>query len=436
MSPHHGSTLSTDHPEPLLEELQGLMESGPGIPAGETLELFLRATNRVRVSLPGSDSGEKMSRSSELGMAVRRFVQAEGKAGFATVNRCDSGHYLHALRGADQDMATVDPGLAPAGPSDVQTGSEPCLDLAEEPGQGESDLSLWLSEAVEQVEAAAGRITPIQVESGWVESGRTSEALVNSAGLRSGRRRFRTWAALQVVSEAGGELFHRPRLLVPDQAGGMPSLEPVLERLQAFPFFHLECTVEPGAPLVFLPEAAATLLQAVAGLVHGAGSRIGEPVGRGWNLTDHPHQKGLPFGGKFDDTGRLTQVLQLADGRRSLVALGGEGHGWRPSFRDPPRRSFSNLVVESSGEPRPDRGFLVSELRILRLSGKRFLAVAHGNRLEDGVAVSDGGRIRFAFNPFRIPAMIPGTCGQARNTALGIRTPELVLEPGDSILIE
>jgi hypothetical protein len=144
----------------------------------------------------------------------------------------------------------------------------------------------------------------------------------------------------------------------------------------------------------------------------------------------------MPFGGRFDDTGRPTRILQLADGIRSLAALGEEGHGWRRSFRNPPERTFSNIVVQASGEPRPDRGFLVSELRILRLSAKRYLALAYGNRMEDGAAAADGGRIRFTFNPLRIPALIHGTCGLSRNTALGIRIPELILEPGESLLIE
>jgi hypothetical protein len=143
----------------------------------------------------------------------------------------------------------------------------------------------------------------------------------------------------------------------------------------------------------------------------------------------------MPFGGRFDDTGRITRPLTLADGTRSLACLGEEGHGWRRSFRDPPERTFSNIVVEGSGESRPDRGFLVSELRIHRLSEGRFLAVAYGNRLEDGVAAADGGRIRFAFNPLRIPARILGTSGQCRNTALGNRAPDLVLELGDIPLI-
>jgi hypothetical protein len=141
----------------------------------------------------------------------------------------------------------------------------------------------------------------------------------------------------------------------------------------------------------------------------------------------------MPFGGLFDDTGSPSQVLDLADGAHSLATLGGEGHAWRRSFRDPPQRTFSNIVVEGSGDPRPDHGFLVSELRILRLSDKRYLAVAHGNRLDGGAAAADGGRIRFTFNPWRIPARICGTSGQPRSTALGISTPELVLEPGKSV---
>ena len=433
MSSDIGSTLSSRDPGSLLEHLQYLMESGPGTPVGQALELFLRCTERVRVALPGSDSGETLARSSEAGMAVRRFLDQDRKAGFATANLCDIGHYLKALRNADRDPVPVDAGLGPAGPDRERSGSSPWLDTGGEEGPGEAELSSWLADAVDQVEAAAGRITPIRVQQGWVESGRTAEAILTSRGLRAGRSRARTWAALQVVSEGGGELFHRPRLLVGERAGGLPDVEPVLERLQAFPFFHREAGLTPGAPLVFLPEAAATLIQAVVTLFHGAGERTGEPVGRGWCLTDDPHRLEMPFGGQFDDTGRGSQVLKLADGAHSLATLGEEGHGWRRSFRDPPQRSFSNLVVAETGETRPEHGFLVSELRILRLSPKRFLAVAHGNSLEDGTPAADGGRIRFTFNPWRIPARIRGTCGRSRNTALGVATPELVLEPGKSV---
>jgi len=436
MSPDSESALSCGQPESLLEQLQTLLESGPGTPAGQTLELFLRCTRRIRVGLPGSDSGETVARSSEVGMAVRRLLDRERKAGFATVNLCDTENYLKALRGADQDLVPVSSGLEPAGPHQNQSGSDPWLESGGQAGPEQSDLSRWLVEAIDQVEAAAGRITPIRVEHGWVETGRTAEAILNSRGLRVGRTRSRTWAALQVVSEAGGELFHRPRLLIGEKKGGLPNVEPVLEGLQAFPFFHREVRLEPGVALIFLPEAAATLIHAVVPLFHGPDVRVGEPVGRGWRLLDDPHREEMPFGGRFDDTGRATRILQLADGIRSLAALGEEGHGWRRSFRNPPERTFSNIVVQASGEPRPDRGFLVSELRILRLSGKRFLAVAYGNRMEDGAAAADGGRIRFTFNPLRIPALILGTCGLSRNTALGIRIPELILEPGENILIE
>ena len=435
MSSVTGPTLSSQDPEPLLEHLQDLLESGPGIPAGQSLELFLRCAQRVRVALPGSDSGESAARSSEVGLAVRRFLDRDGRAGFATVNLCDIEHYMKALRGSDQEPVPVDAGLGPADPAPENAGSAPWLDPggAEVPDEGA--LTGWLASAVDQVEAAAGRITPIRVQQGWVESGSTAEAILNTRGLKAGRSRIRNWAALQVVSEAGGELFHHPRLLVGERTGGLPDVQPVLERLQAFPFFHREAGLDAGAPLVFLPQAAATLIQAVATLFHGPGGMTGEPVGRGWRLSDDPHQAGMPFGGRFDDTGKRSRILALADGVHALATLGEEGHAWRRSFRDPPARGFSNLVVPPSDQPRPDRGFLVSELRIFRLSRKKFMAVAHGNRMEDGAAVPDGGRIRFSFNPVRIPSLIQGTCGESRTTAIGICTPELVLEPGDSILI-
>jgi hypothetical protein len=425
--------MSSLDPERLVEHLQSLLESGPGVPVGQTLELFLRCTERVRVALPGSDSGETLARSSEAGMAVRRFLDQDRQAGFATVNLCDIEHYIKALRSADLDPVPVGAGLGPGVPSREQSGSSPWLDSSRETCPSEAELSGWLAEAVEQVEAAAGRITPIRVQQGWVESGKTAEAILNSRGLRAGRFRPRTWAALQVVSEAGGELFHRPRLLVGERAGSLPDVEPVLERLQAFPFFHKQARLDPGAALVFLPEAAATLIQTVVTLFHGPGGRAGEPVGSGWCLADDPHREGMPFGGRFDDTGTDSHVLNLADGSHCLATLGEEGHAWRRSFRDPPQRTFSNIVVQGSGDSRPDHGFLVSELRILRLSDRRCLAVAHGNRLEGGAAAADGGRIRFAFNPWRIPARICGSSGRPRNTAVGISTPELVLEPGKSI---
>ena len=430
-----GATLSSRHPKLLLEQLQGLLESGPGTPGRQTLEMFLRVTCRIRVGLPGSDSGETLARSSEAGMAVRRFVDRDRRAGFATVNLCDTEHYLKALRRADQDLVPVDPGLGPASPSPEQGGKDLWLDHRSGTLPDEAELSRWLAGAVDQIEAAAGRITPIRVERGWVESGETAEAILNSRSLRAGRARSRTWAALQVVSKAGGERFHRLCLLVPENENQLPDVEPLLERLPAFPFFHREARLDPGEPLILLPEAAATLIQSVVTLFHGFGAGSVAPVGRGWQLQDDPQRDGMPFGGRFDDTGRITRPMVLADGIRSLACLGEEGHGWRRSFRDPPERTFSNIVVEGSGESRPDRGFLVSELRIHRLSEGRFLAVAYGNRLEDGAAAADGGRIRFAFNPSRIPARILGTCGRCRNTALGVRTPDLVLELGDIPLI-
>jgi predicted Zn-dependent protease len=277
-------------------------------------------------------------------------------------------------------------------------------------------MTVWLEEAIREVEQRAGEILPVQVVEAWVEAGVTGEAVVNSSGVRAGRSCTRIWAGMQVRWEAGGSFHESFRLMVPREGERFPRVDSVLERLESASSADRVLGLRPGSILVLLPEAAAVLVQAVAAVVHGASATVGGPVGEAWNLADDPLLSGMLFGGDLDGVGSPTGALVLAGEGRIRARLAGRGHAWRRSYKDPPLKGFSNLVVACPVGARPD-GIVVTSLTIHRLAPNRYIAT--------GEAV--GGRICFPFNPNRIPVLLRGASGLPRLTASGILTPELVL---------
>jgi len=405
-------TLSKIDPDDLAALLLRLLESGPGTGAGTVLELFVRQTNLMRIAL--DNRARQAASSSESGLAVRRVVDQGKAAGFASVNQPGPEGYLAALIRADQELTPLDPDLAPADLPDLAEAQAPPPETGATPTPEE--LTAWLEAAVNEVEERAGDNLPVQVVQAWVEAGVTGEAVVNSNGVRTGRSWTRIWAGMQVRSGSGGTCHESFRLMVPCEGERFPQVAPVLERLQSAADADRVMELRPSSLLILLPEAAATLIHAVAAVVHGESASVGGPGGEAWSLTDEPVLPGMLFGGAFDGVGHPTRSVVLAGEGRIRARLSGRGHAWRRSYKEPPLKGFSNLVFSSSGGARPD-GIVVTSLTIHRLAANRYFA--------EGEAV--GGKIRFSFNPARIPALLRGTCGLPRLTASGVLTPELIL---------
>ncbi len=401
-------------PDVLVARVQDLLESGPGPASGQVLELFLRRTRRTRVEITGKSRDE--SRSVESGLAVRRIDRREKTAGFAAAAEGGREAYLELLRSADRFRTPLDVETEPASRRDREARIEtrkfdpPSID----------EMTDWLGEAIREVEKEGNGSTTVKVVNGWVETGITGEAVVNSLGVQVGRARSRVWAGMQVRVESGRDAWESFRLLVPRAGGRLPEWEPLLDRLQTSERGRrrgASAGLKAVATMVLLPEAAAVLVQAAALQAHGRSAVPGEPVGPGWCLADEPEQPGMPFGGAFDDLGNRASRTVLAEKGTVRARLEGPGHGWRRSYHDPPAAGFSNLVVNPPIAPRPG-GPVVVALSVHRLTPEHYFAVGE----------SSEGRIRFRFHVHRVPSQVLGGSGKARETALGIRVPELIVE--------
>jgi hypothetical protein len=181
-------------------------------------------------------------------------------------------------------------------------------------------------------------------------------------------------------------------------------------------------------PVLFTPEASATVVSALARSLHITGGHAGAPVGPAWQVTDDPRAADSLFGGRFDDAGFETRRRTLADGIRIAEPLAGPGSFRRPSFRDPPRPLPSHLVLQPGGELTWDRGLVVSELAIHPFPAGDWVLECDGT-----LAGKEFERLRVRGGLVRItPSALVQRCaariGEARPSHRGIVTPALLFD--------
>jgi hypothetical protein len=161
-------------------------------------------------------------------------------------------------------------------------------------------------------------------------------------------------------------------------------------------------------------ETSAALVLALVRSVHTGHGPTGSPVGPGWRVWDAPDATDAVFGGKFDDSGFRAARKALADGRRRVGRIDGDGHSRRPSFRDLPRDLPSHLIVDP-----PDRVETPEALRVDALSI---------HPLPDGRWVLDLGGLFVTTHPDEMLNCCVAGVGANRSSYRGVETPALLFE--------
>jgi hypothetical protein len=191
----------------------------------------------------------------------------------------------------------------------------------------------------------------------WVEAGTTVEVLIGAEGWLAVRRRHRLWAL-------GGGL--RARLVA---QRGVANWEQLLDGSDADDRFECQLALEDCDVLVLTPAAAASVVSALVDTFHGKDSVQWVKSGFGWDVADEPARPDGLSGGSFDDAGFPSFSRILAAEGFWVGHLKGPGTYHRPSFRQPPEESPSNLVMTArTSEPLPVRASIADRCRVLRAS--------------------------------------------------------------------
>jgi len=404
-SASHGLQAECDVPNRLLESAERLFALAKAGAPRRRVELYARATIRVRARREASDV-TILDTGRDEGLAVRTQDE-HGRVRFAAASGIEPAAMRVALAGA-----TGDPGIRIALP--WQTGGRGVQSdhAASGPSPGSEDLERWLREC-----APAGRPA-------WVESGRTVETLVADGGLLATRTRDRVWA-VAMVDRAGEE---RPRIVAGrtldrlDPAGLAPSPYPGMSPIDVR-------DVPRHLPWIAEPADAAILVQDLVTALCGPEAGASVPVGRGFSVTEDPHTILGLAGGSFDDAGFPTRVNLLTDQGFTIPVARGPGSYRRDSFRDPPHVGFGTLVVPDGTDELPEDAIRIEGLRVSRLAPDRWnlefggVYIAHGSPARS--LVPTGVTIR----PVELVRRIRGAVGTARTCSNGVVTPILILDP-------
>jgi len=327
----------------------------------DRLEFYHRSSSAIRIELEESEERMHSREGSEEGVAVRM------PSGFAAASGGDDTSLRWAIDRAKACRAS-------AGERNW--------------AEGGGELRAWLERALE--------LLPEQPRHAWVETAKTIESLVADGGLAVSRSRCRAWAMAWVKQ--------RPLIIASRRWKALPA-EGWVDLMAA------EAGQSVRPPILFTAASAAKLVSALVRSFHDDESRIGEPVGPGWRLTDDPRSPDALFGGSFDDAAFRTE-RKLLD--RVCGVISGPGHLLRPSFRDPPQPLPCHLVVEPGREEPPGDHLLVSELTIHPLSlGEWALQVGNGLIMTD---------------PGELIRNCVGGIGSSRLAHNGVMTPALLFE--------
>lgn len=408
---------------PLILEASQWLERARIAARGSRVEIFVRASRRVRAVHSGV--GLETVEGTESGVGIRVRDRARRGEGFVAATFAADTSPVEALVRRALDDALHAPTTssvwrdAPVERSDIDSNST--LPSSEA-------LAAWLSRAwgfladrVKEADATSPR------PSAWVETAETTEVLLDDLGTRALRSRRRAWAMALFRGRALADAPERPRFLV---ARDFDSLDagtwaedfdesPGPTRLPERP---------PALPWVLTPQAAAQLLPSLAAVVHAPGRRPGGRVGPGWRLFDDPtHERGL-VGGTFDDLGFDAGRLELADGEVVRRSLDGPGTFRRPSYRDRPEPHPTTLVLEPPDAGRPEQYYRVQAIRLHPLRGDRWILELDGVRREADAGVEAFQGARAAVSPQALVEACIGGVGAPRAAGWGVVTPGLVFE--------
>lgn len=390
--------------------------------AGLAIELYRRATWRMRVSRDVAGRRLRLDQGIDQGTAVRvRRVGAHG-LGFAAISGFGTEVAEAALRRAIDSI--VRPGARNAWWCEAPT--RRCDRETSERLPTPDELRRWLEAATATGSPGREGETDGRSESGaWVEAATTVECWAATEGAAGLRTRSRAWAMLW---DDRDETRSYPRtfaarsvegLGVPFGRRSVP--EPRKDGLRA----GLSGRIR---RIACLPEAAAVLVARIVGAVHAHEASVGMAAGPGWVIADEPrHPDGLS-GGAFDDALFDSGSTTLADGRAVTASLDGPGFYRRASFMDPPAPAASHLVVDAPDAPYESGQALLDRVEIHPVAPSRWILHGWAVRAADHREVAALGTVQCEVDPRALIRGCLGGFGPPLRSVEGVTTRGLVFD--------
>jgi hypothetical protein len=178
--------------------------------------------------------------------------------------------------------------------------------------------------------------------------------------------------------------------------------------------------------LAMAPDAASAIVAALVERFHGPNRTRHSPAGPGWTLSDEPSRPDALSGGSFDDAGFQASKTVLAERGVLDGGLGGPGHYWRKSFRQPPMEGESNLVMPPG---QPDDSLhgapLARRCRVLKMTSELWVLELG---FKPSAAVAAAGSSWMRVNPVALLEACRSQLGGLKVTAGGPIVPGLLFE--------
>jgi|KBSSwiStaDraftv2_1062776.scaffolds.fasta_scaffold00360_25 hypothetical protein len=327
---HAESVIDVEH---VIDRARALWRRASGKVPTAQVELYAKASSRIRVSQRSSAEDVELQLVRETGHALRVMPRGANRAAFAASSGWSNSALDWTLEAA-MESGPQRPALVPRG--------------ADVPAE-RFDLD---AQAVIPSEDALRSALLRRPFLRSIEAGTTLETLIGADGWVAVRRRHRLWGVADT-----------PRVRLVAQRG--------FERWEDC--FDLPNEVSQSAPiagrrqtLTLSNDAAGPVVSALVDQFHGPSANQKPRVGPGWEIADDPRYSDGLSGGTFDDSGFPTTRRVLAEGAVWVGRLAGPGTLWRSSFRNSPVESASNLVMASSdagGDPAP-----TTHARVIRMS--------------------------------------------------------------------
>jgi hypothetical protein len=325
-----------------LERARALWNKASSSANRGRVELYAKTSLRIKVTRDLSEADVTIDRAHESGLAVRTSHAGQDRSGFAAASGLSDDVVTWATTAANNSGAQVT--AAAPGPKD----SVPVE-------RRDLDANVPLPTPDELTECLLAH-----PDADWVEAGTTLEVLVGAHGWVAVRRRNRFWA---LTSERWtGLLVQR----------GLRNWELLLDRSEDLPAVESHPNSLESTELVLLPDGAAVIVAALAESLREKDPSEWVDAGKAWEVVDDPLNSLGLAGGSFDDVGFPADSRVLATGGLWVGGPSGPGTFHRPSFREPPTESASNLVV-APGPTKPLRGLVAPQCRVLRLSASQWV---------------------------------------------------------------
>lgn len=399
------------NPDRLLERLTAMSRDVVRTERIRRNELYHRVSAAVRVARNGSDGETSERLGTEDGLAVRLLLTDETGCRFAAATGSGRTSLDQSIRRALDSPGRIVPRAGIRGRID-----QPLFDrdpIADLPSAAELRRRLDDGLAHYRESRRPGEAT--EPDEAWIEVASTIESWAVDGMPVASRIRQRGWAMLRPGPAAGASRSHRP-LLIAARSWDRLALDRWTEMrgLTVAPDDQASATVNQRIPLLFDPEASASLALALVRTLHTGPGPSGSRVGPGWRVWNAPDAPDALFGGNFDDSGVSTERTVLADGERMIGRIDGAGHLRRPSFRDPPRPLPSHLLIDP-----PSRDAAGDAMRVETLSL---------HPLPSGEWILDLGRGFVTTTPEELSRCCVAGLGPARSSQKGVETPALLFE--------